>query len=112
MWILRPQNAPYQIFLLLCIGILGTGAEIMGNVAAKQTTGLMLNGTYRFSLDSPTLLCWAIFGILVLGALAGIMALILSLTEKSETYTSKGGSRMSSKDVKGTFTIAKTHTFL
>lgn len=106
MWILRPQNVRYQIFLLLSIAVLGTGAGIMGNVAAKHTTGLILNGTYRFSLDSPTLLCWAIFGILLIGALAGIMALILSLTEKSEAYTSKG------KSEKNSLEIAKTHTFL
>lgn len=111
MWILRPQNARYQIFLLLSITVLGTGSGIMGNVAAKHTTGLMLNGTYRFSLDSPTLFYWAIFGILVLGALAGIMALILSLTEKSETYPPKGGNRLSGKDIKNTMTIAKTGTF-
>lgn len=112
MWILRPQNARYQIFLLLSIAVLGSGAGIMGNVAAKHTTGLMLNGTYRFSIDSPTLFCWAIFGILVLGALAGIMALILSLTEKSETYTQKGGNRTSGKGVKNSLTVAKACSFL
>lgn len=112
MRLLRTQNSQYQIFVLISVFLLGTGAGIMANIAAQHTTGLMLNGTYQFSVNGATVFYWATFGLCFIGALAGVLALVLSLTAKQEFFTTQGSLRSSpAKKRQSTITVSNSPSF-
>ncbi|MFL0803933.1 MAG: hypothetical protein K6L81_09445 [Agarilytica sp.] len=58
-------------------------------MAARHTSGQLLEGTYHLQLGATTIFCWVIFGVSFLCFLASVWAFVLHLSAKREYPTHK-----------------------
>ncbi len=69
---------------LICTMLFGVSTWITGNVAARHTSGQLLEGTYQLQLGATTIFYWVIFGVSFLCFLASVWAFVLNLSTKRE----------------------------
>ncbi len=80
----RIPYKPNKIIFLLAIAFFGVCAGIMGNVAASNDRGLILNGIIEFSPQGATIFYWVISFLALAFVLVGIFALVKSMFSKRE----------------------------
>ncbi len=94
---------------LVCTLLFGLTTWVAGNMAARHTSGQLLDGTYRLLLDSTTIFCWVIFGISFLCFLASVWAFVLNLSAKREYPSHKSSSPLQGGHFKAHLAPATFH---
>lgn len=85
---IRIPYRPNKIIFILAIAFFGSCAGFMGNIAATNDRGLILNRIFEFSKQGATIFYWVIAGLSVAFVVLGFFALIKSYTSKREIIIS------------------------
>ncbi len=85
----RIPYKPNKIIFLLVVAFFGACAGIMGNVAATNDRGLILNRIFELSSQGATIFYWVITGSALVFILVALFALAKSITSKREIVISK-----------------------